>query len=98
MLETAIYSAYTQAFLGDSAHRCRYCGGGPVMGGDGFLMDHCMNCGNWQSATEPLSLGFSAAKNRVVNLFKKATARLRRWVGTEQTNATEDAPTSVPCT
>jgi len=97
MLEASIYSAYPRALLGDSAHRCRRCGGGPVMGSDGFLMDHCMNCGSWQSAVEPLSLGVSAAKRRIVSLFKRTTARLRRLANAEPASAVSTEPTLTPC-
>lgn len=48
MLDTALYCSYPGLVLGDSRHRCAYCGQGPVMAGDGFLMDRCMNCGSWR--------------------------------------------------
>lgn len=97
MLEASIYSAYPRAFLGDSAYRCRRCGGSPVMGSDGFLMDHCMNCGNWQSAVEPLSIGFGVAKRKIVSLFKKTRARLRRRLSAEPASALSTEPTLNPC-
>lgn len=97
MLEASIYSAYPRAFLGDSAHRCSRCGGGPVMGSDGFLMDHCMNCGNWQSAAEPLSLGLGVAKRKIVSLFNKTVARFRRLPSAAAGSAVCPEPTPTPC-
>ena len=32
--------------------RCVSCGQGTVMAGDGFLMNRCLNCGQYQHATD----------------------------------------------
>lgn len=98
MLEASIYGAYPRGFLSDSAHRCRRCSGGPVMGSDGFLMDHCMNCGNWQGVVEPLSLGLGTAKRQIVRLLRKATARFRRLANAESENAVPMEAIPAPCT
>lgn len=76
MLEASIYSSFPRLILGDSAHRCRRCGSGPVMGSDGFLMDHCMSCGNWQTATESFGPLFGDAKRKIVKWCSSVRARL----------------------
>lgn len=81
MLDASIYCAYPNSFPSDSAHRCRRCGGGPVMGSDGFMMDHCMNCGNWQAAAEPISLSLGRMKDAAGKLFQKAKAAALRLLG-----------------
>jgi len=81
MLDASIYCAYPNSFPSDSAHRCRRCGGGPVMGSDGFMMDHCMNCGNWQAAAASIDLGFGRLKDAAVKLFQKAKAGTIRLLG-----------------
>lgn len=70
MLDLSLYGAYQGMIFSDSAYRCRRCGQGPVMGSDGFLMSHCMNCGNWQGAAEPINLGFGWMKEKLFNLFR----------------------------
>ena len=78
MLEMMLYGVRPGPILGDSAYRCRRCGCGPVMGCDGFLMDHCMNCGNWQGSQEPLNLGIGRALNSLGGRLVKATSKIFR--------------------
>ena len=78
MLNMAMYGASHRALPGDSAYRCRYCSSGPVIGGDGFLMDHCMNCGSWQNYSEPIGPRLSSVKKAVVAWLKKVKAYLPR--------------------
>lgn len=73
MIDSALYLS-SRSILGDSAHRCCRCGQGPVMAGDGFLMSHCMNCGNWQPSAEPLGISFGPFKDRLVAWFGRAKA------------------------
>jgi hypothetical protein len=60
----------------DSAYRCRRCGSGPVTVSDGFLMSHCMNCGNWQGDSVPIDLGLGKLKDMVVAFYKWLNAKL----------------------
>lgn len=66
MVDTANFLAYPSLILSDNAHRCRYCGQGPVMAVDGHLMDRCANCGSWGlSSGSGLDLGPILAKLRL---------------------------------
>ena len=75
MIDSAIY-LNSRSIFSDTAHRCCRCGQGPVMAGDGFMMSHCMNCGNWQPAVEPLSIGFGWIRDKVSGWLGRAKAML----------------------
>lgn len=73
MIDSALYLS-GRSILSDSAHRCCRCGQGPVMAGDGFMMSHCMNCGNWQPSTEPLGISIGVLKEKLAAWFGRTKA------------------------
>ena len=75
MMDLMLLSHCSGMIYSDSAYRCRACGQGPVMAGDGFLYDRCMNCG-FYSSYEPIDLGLGKLMGKIVARIKKAGARL----------------------
>ena len=75
MMDLMLLSHCSGMIYSDSSYRCRACGQGPVMAGDGFLYDRCLSCGFYQSY-EPLDLGIGKIKDRIVALAKSVGARL----------------------
>ena len=47
MLDYVLMRHMPGSIYSDSAYRCQGCGKGPVMAGDGFLMNRCLNCGRY---------------------------------------------------
>lgn len=48
MLDLTLYSSMAGRHPLNSRGGCKFCEQGPVITGDGFLMNRCMNCGSWQ--------------------------------------------------
>jgi len=59
----------------DNTYRCPSCGSGPVMAGDGFLMNRCLNCGRYQHATDLVGFDFSWLHSKWSSLWR----RIKAW-------------------
>ena len=75
MLDYMMHGASGRIYSG-SAYRCQRCGHGPVSTSDGFIMSHCMNCGNWQGYQEPVDFGIGRLKDKILAHFKSLKSRL----------------------
>ena len=78
MMDYMLLGHSSRMIFSDSANRCVACGHGPVMGGDGFLMTHCMNCGVYRHWSEPVDLGLGKLKDKVVAWIKRGAGRIFR--------------------
>ena len=59
----------------DSFYRCQSCGQGPVMAGDGFMMNRCGNCGWYQHSTDLAGFDFSWLRK----VFGALWQRIKAW-------------------
>ena len=75
MLDYALMGNLRGSIFSDSIYRCRSCGQGPVMLGDGFMMNRCGNCGSYQHATDLVGFDFSWLKSAMSSLWQ----RIKVW-------------------
>ena len=68
MLNHLLMSHLTGSFYSSHTHLCSNCGSGPLMVGDGFLVDRCLNCGRYQHVPDlvVIDLGWLGSKLAVV--------------------------------
>ena len=76
MLDYVMLQHLPGSIYSDSIYRCPSCGQGPVMAGDGFLMNRCLNCGRYQHATDLGGLDFSWIRRRGLRLWQ----RVKKWL------------------
>ncbi len=76
MLDYVMLQHLPGSIYSDSIYRCPSCGQGPVMAGDGFLMNRCLNCGRYQHATDLGGLDFSWIRTRGLRLWQ----RVKKWL------------------
>ena len=76
MLDYVMLQHLPGSIYSDSIYRCPSCGQGPVMAGDGFLMNRCLNCGRYQHATDLGGLDFSWIRTRALRLCQ----RVKKWL------------------
>jgi len=76
MLDYVMLQHLPGSIYSDSIYRCPSCGQGPVMAGDGFLMNRCLNCGRYQHATDLGGLDFSWIRTRGLCLWQ----RVKKWL------------------
>ena len=76
MLDYVMLQHLPGSIYSDSIYRCPSCGQGPVMAGDGFLMNRCLNCGRYQHATDMGGLDFSWIRTRGLRLWQ----RVKKWL------------------
>ena len=76
MLDYVMLQHLPGSIYSDSIYRCPSCGQGPVMAGDGFLMNRCLNCGRYQHATDLGGLDFSWIRSRGLRLWQ----RVKKWL------------------
>ena len=69
MLDYVLMRHMTGSIYSDSAYRCQSCGQGPVMTGDGFLMNRCLNCGQYHHAIDLPSLDFSWLHKQIAKFW-----------------------------
>lgn len=75
MLDYVMLQHLPGSIYSDSIYRCPSCGQGPVMAGDGFLMNRCLNCGRYQHATDLGGVDFSWIRACSARLWK----RVKGW-------------------
>jgi len=71
MLDYVMLQHLPGSIYSDSIYRCPSCGQGPVMAGDGFLMNRCLNCGRYQHAADLGGFHFSWAHKQVARAWKR---------------------------
>jgi hypothetical protein len=76
MLDYVMLQHLPGSIYSDRIYRCPSCGQGPVMAGDGFLMNRCLNCGRYQHATDLGSLDFSWIRTRGLRLWQG----VKKWL------------------
>jgi hypothetical protein len=76
MLDYVMLQHLPGSIYSDSIYRCPSCGQGPVMAGDGFLMNRCLNCGRYQHATDLGGLDVSWIRTRGLRLWQ----RVKKWL------------------
>jgi hypothetical protein len=76
MLDYVMLQHLPGSIYSDSIYRCPSCGQGPVMAGDGFLMNRCLNCGRYQHASDLGGLDFSWIRTRGLRLWQ----RVKKWL------------------
>jgi hypothetical protein len=76
MLDYVMLQHLPGSIYSDSIYRCPSCGQGPVMAGDGFLMNRCLNCGRYHHATDMGGLDFSWIRTRGLRLWQ----RVKKWL------------------
>jgi len=81
MLDYVMLQHLPGSIYSDSIYRCPSCGQGPVMAGDGFLMNRCLNCGRYQHATDLGGLDFSWMRTRGLRLWQ----RVKKWLVPRET-------------
>ena len=70
MLDYLMMQHLPGSIYSDSIYRCQNCGQGPVMAGDGFLMNRCLNCGRYHHATDLVGFDFSWLRSKVSGLWR----------------------------
>lgn len=71
MFDYVMLQHLSGSIYSDSIYRCPSCGQGPVMAGDGFLMNRCLNCGRYQHATDLGGVDFSWIRTSAERLWKR---------------------------
>lgn len=74
MLDYVLMRHLTGSIYSDSIYRCQSCGQGPVMAGDGFLMNRCLNCGRYHHATDLPSLDFRWLRKKMDSFWVRVKA------------------------
>lgn len=69
MLDYVMMQHLPGSIYSDSIYRCPSCGKGPVMAGDGFLMNRCLNCGRYQHATDLAGFDFSWVRKQAAKAW-----------------------------
>lgn len=81
MLDYVMLQHLPRSIYSDSIYSCPSCGKGPVMAGDGFLMNRCLNCGRYQHATDRGGFDFSWVRKQVAWAWRRIRGRLARGIG-----------------
>ena len=71
MLDYVMLQHLPGSIYSDSIYRCPSCGKGPVMAGDGFLMNRCLNCGRYQHATDLGGFDFRWVRKQAARAWKQ---------------------------
>jgi ribosomal protein L37AE/L43A len=71
MLDYVMLQHLPGSIYSDSIYRCPSCGQGPVMAGDGFLMNRCLNCGRYQHATDLGRCDLSWVRRQVAGVWQR---------------------------
>lgn len=71
MLDVLMMQHLPGSIFSDRSFRCHGCGQGPVMAGDGFMMNRCLNCGRYQHATELGGFDFTWVHARVMRPWRR---------------------------
>jgi len=74
MLDYVMLRHMPGSIYSDSVYRCQSCGQGPVIAGDGFLMNRCWNCGRYHHATDLPSLDLSWLRKKLASFWTRVKA------------------------